>query len=148
VLQESELTVRECLAMYAGHYPAPCSVGETLGPVGLAGKRNARCGELSGRQRRPLDVALVLIGDPELIFLDEPTSGFDPAARQLTWEVIVSLRDLGKTIFLTMYYMEEAERIAVIAAGQIVAGGSAAAARHPGRLGSRLRRGPARPADR
>jgi ABC-2 type transport system ATP-binding protein len=84
---------------------------------------------LSGGQRRRLDVALALIGDPELIFLDEPTTGFDPAARQSTWDVIAGLRDLGKTIFLTTHYMEEAERladrIAVIAAGQIVAEGTA-----------------------
>ena len=134
VLQESEpeaeLTVRECLALYAGYYPAPRPVGETLEMVGLTGRRNARCEQLSGGQRRRLDVALALIGNPELIFLDEPTTGFDPAARQATWEVIASLRDLGKTIFLTTHYMEEAERladrIAVIVAGQIAAEGTAA----------------------
>ena len=133
VLQESEpeaeLTVRECLALYAGYYPAPRPVGETLELVGLGNRRNARCGRLSGGQRPRLDVALALIGDPELLFLDEPTTGFDPAARQSTWEVIAGLRDLGKTIFLTTHYMEEAERladrIAVIAAGQIVAEGTA-----------------------
>jgi ABC-2 type transport system ATP-binding protein len=133
VLQESEpeaeLTVRECLALYAGYYPAPRPVGETLDLVGLGNRRNARCGRLSGGQRRRLDVALALIGDPELLFLDEPTTGFDPAARQSAWEVIAGLRDLGKTIFLTTHYMEEAERladrIAVIAAGQIVAEGTA-----------------------
>jgi ABC-2 type transport system ATP-binding protein len=125
---ESELTVRECVALYAGYYPAPRPVGETLELVGLTGKSNARCGQLSGGQRRRLDVALALIGDPELIFLDEPTTGFDPAARKQTWEVIAGLRDLGKTIFLTTHYMEEAERladwIAVINAGQIVAEGT------------------------
>jgi ABC-2 type transport system ATP-binding protein len=134
VLQESEpeaeLTVRECLALYAGYYPAPRPVGETLEMVGLASKHNARCGQLSGGQRRRLDVALALIGDPELVFLDEPTTGFDPAARQAAWEVISGLRDLGKTIFLTTHYMEEAERladrIAVISGGQIVAEGTAA----------------------
>jgi len=128
VLQESEpeaeLTVQECLDLYAGYYPRPRPVGETLELVGLVGKRNARCGQLSGGQRRRLDVALALIGDPELIFLDEPTTGFDPAARQSTWAVVAGLRSLGKTIFLTTHYMEEAERladrIAVIAAGQIV----------------------------
>jgi ABC-2 type transport system ATP-binding protein len=133
VLQESEpeaeLTVRECLALYAGYYPKPRPVGETLELVGLASRGGARCGQLSGGQRRRLDVALALIGDPELIFLDEPTTGFDPAARQSAWEVIAGLRDLGKTIFLTTHYMEEAERladrIAVIAAGQIVAEGTA-----------------------
>ena len=98
--------------------------------MGLADRRAARCGQLSGGQRRRLDVALALIGDPELVFLDEPTTGFDPAARQSAWEVIAGLRDLGKTIFLTTHYMEEAERladrIAVIAAGRIVAEGTAA----------------------
>jgi len=93
--------------------------------VGLAHRRAARCGRLSGGQQRRLDVALALIGDPELVFLDEPTTGFDPAARQSAWEVIAGLRDLGKTIFLTTHYMEEAERladqIAVIAAGRMAA---------------------------
>jgi ABC-2 type transport system ATP-binding protein len=134
VLQESEpeveLTVEECLSLYAGYYPKPRDVAETLGLVGLAERRSARCGRLSGGQRRRLDVALALIGDPELVFLDEPTTGFDPAARQSAWEVIAGLRDLGKTIFLTTHYMEEAERladrIAVIAAGAIVAEGTAA----------------------
>ncbi len=134
VLQESqpedELTVEECLSLYAGYYPRPRPVAETLEPVGLAGRRTARCGRLSGGQRRRLDVALALIGDPELIFLDEPTTGFDPAARKSAWEVIAGLRDLGKTIFLTTHYMEEAEyladRIAVLTAGRIVAEGTAA----------------------
>ena len=98
--------------------------------MGLADRRAARCGQLSGGQRRRLDVALALIGDPELVFLDEPTTGFDPAARQSAWQVIAGLRDLGKTIFLTTHYMEEAERladrIAVIAAGRIVAEGTPA----------------------
>ena len=134
VLQESEpeaeLTAEECLSLYAGYYPAPRPVAETLELVGLADRRNARCGRMSGGQRRRLDVALALIGDPELIFLDEPTTGFDPAARQSAWDVIAGLRDLGKTIFLTTHYMEEAERladrIAVLAAGRIVAEGTAA----------------------
>ena len=125
VLQESqpeeELTAEECLALYAGYYPRPRPVAETLGLVGLTDRRSARCGQMSGGQRRRLDVALALIGDPELIFLDEPTTGFDPAARKSAWEVIAGLRDLGKTIFLTTHYMEEAEyladRIAVLAAG-------------------------------
>jgi ABC-2 type transport system ATP-binding protein len=98
--------------------------------VGLADHRHARCGRMSGGQRRRLDVALALIGDPELIFLDEPTTGFDPAARKSAWDVIAGLRDLGKTIFLTTHYMEEAERladrIAVLAAGRIVAEGTPA----------------------
>ena len=134
VLQESEpeaeLTVQECLSLYAGYYPRPRPVAETLELVGLADRASARCGRLSGGQRRRLDVALALIGDPELIFLDEPTTGFDPAARQSAWQVIAGLRDLGKTIFLTTHYMEEAEyladRIAVLAAGRIVAEGTAA----------------------
>jgi ABC-2 type transport system ATP-binding protein len=134
VLQESqpevELTVEECVSLYAGYYPRPRPVGETLELVGLADRRAARCGRLSGGQRRRLDVALALIGDPELVFLDEPTTGFDPAARQSAWQVIAGLRDLGKTIFLTTHYMEEAEhladRIAVIAAGRIVAEGAPA----------------------
>jgi ABC-2 type transport system ATP-binding protein len=134
VLQESEpeaeLTVEECVALYAGYYPRPKPVAETLELVGLADRLAVRCGRLSGGQRRRLDVALALIGDPELVFLDEPTTGFDPAARQSAWDVIAGLRDLGKTIFLTTHYMEEAERladrIAVIAAGRIVAEGTAA----------------------
>jgi ABC-2 type transport system ATP-binding protein len=134
VLQESqpedELSAEECLALYAGYYPRPRPVAETLDLVGLTDHRTARCGRMSGGQRRRLDVALALIGDPELIFLDEPTTGFDPAARKSAWEVIAGLRDLGKTIFLTTHYMEEAEyladRIAVLAAGRIVAEGTAA----------------------
>ena len=134
VLQESqpeaELTVEECVSLYAGYYPRPRPVAEMLELVGLADRLAVRCGRLSGGQRRRLDVALALIGDPELVFLDEPTTGFDPAARQSAWEVIAGLRDLGKTIFLTTHYMEEAERladqIAVIAAGHIVAEGTAA----------------------
>jgi len=134
VLQESEaeaeLTVEECVLLYAGYYPAARPVTETLSLVGLADQRSSRCGRLSGGQRRRLDVALALVGDPELVFLDEPTTGFDPAARHSAWEVIAGLRDLGKTIFLTTHYMEEAEyladRIAVIAAGRIVAEGTAA----------------------
>jgi ABC-2 type transport system ATP-binding protein len=132
VLQESEaepgLSVRECLDLYAGYYPSPRDVDETLELVDLAGQADQRAGALSGGQRRRLDVALALIGDPELIFLDEPTTGFDPAARRAAWEVIAGLRDLGKTVFLTTHYMEEAERladrIAVIAAGEIVAEGT------------------------
>jgi ABC-2 type transport system ATP-binding protein len=134
VLQESqpeaELTVRECLTLYAGYYPNPRPVDETLALVGLGDRPTARTARLSGGQRRRLEVALALIGDPELIFLDEPTTGFDPAARRATWEVIAGLRALGKTVFLTTHYMEEAEyladRIMVIAAGQIVAEGTPA----------------------
>ena len=134
VLQESEpepeLTVEECMSLYAGYYPRSRPVRETLDLVGLADRPTMRCGQLSGGQRRRLDVALALIGDPELLFLDEPTTGFDPSARRAAWDVISGLRALGKTIFLTTHYMEEAEyladRIAVIAKGQIVAEGDAA----------------------
>ncbi len=132
VLQESGaepgLTVRECVALYAGYYPAPRNIDETIALVGLAAQAGERALKLSGGQRRRLDVALALIGDPELIFLDEPTTGFDPSARRAAWEVVAGLRALGKTIFLTTHYMEEAERladrIAVIAAGEIVAEGT------------------------
>jgi ABC-2 type transport system ATP-binding protein len=132
VLQESEvepgLTVRECLELYGGYYHAPRSVDETLTLVELSGHAEERATSLSGGQQRRLDVALALIGDPELIFLDEPTTGFDPSARQAAWDVIGGLRDIGKTVFLTTHYMEEAERladrIAVIAAGEIIAEGT------------------------
>jgi ABC-2 type transport system ATP-binding protein len=132
VLQESGaepgLTVRECVALYAGYYSAPRNIDETVALVGLAAQADERATKLSGGQRRRLDVALALIGDPELIFLDEPTTGFDPSARRAAWEVVDGLRRLGKTIFLTTHYMEEAERladrIAVIAAGRIVAEGT------------------------
>jgi ABC-2 type transport system ATP-binding protein len=134
VLQESApeawLTVRECLAMYAGYYPRPLPVDRALDLVGLTGKAGDRCDRLSGGQLRRLDMALALIGDPELVFLDEPTTGFDPSARHAAWEVIAGLRDLGKTIFLTTHYMEEAETLAdqivIIAAGRAVASGTPA----------------------
>jgi ABC-2 type transport system ATP-binding protein len=141
VLQESQpepgLTVRECLELYAGYYTAPRDIGETIALVGLAEKEDSPAEQLSGGQRRRLDVALALVGDPELIFLDEPTTGFDPSARRAAWGVIAGLRDLGKTVFLTTHYMDEAEnladRIAVIAAGRIVAEGT------PSTLGGRQR---------
>lgn len=134
VLQESSpeerLTVRECLSMYAGYYERPLPVDRALELVGLTGQQGSRCDKLSGGQLRRLDMALALIGDPELIFLDEPTTGFDPSARHSAWEVISGLRDLGKTVFLTTHYMEEAEtladRIVIIAAGKIVASGTPA----------------------
>ena len=132
VLQESApdpgLTVREALELYAGYYSKPRSVVETIALVGLEGKHDRQATSLSGGERRRLDFALALIGDPELIFLDEPTTGFDPSARRTAWDVIENLRDLGKTIFLTTHYMDEAERladrIAVIVDGSIVAQGS------------------------
>ena len=122
-----ELTVRETLEQYAGYYRSPRGVSETIGQVGLSEKADARVGRLSGGQQRRVDVAVALIGDPELLFLDEPTTGFDPSARRQAWEVIAGLRDLGKTIFLTTHYMDEAQqladRAAIIASGQIVAEG-------------------------
>jgi ABC-2 type transport system ATP-binding protein len=141
VLQESQpepgLSVRECLAMYAGFYRAPRDIDETIALVGLTGKADALGTRLSGGQRRRLDFALALIGDPELIFLDEPTTGFDPSARRAAWDVIAGLRRLGKTIVLTTHYMDEAERladrIAVLSAGRIVAEGT------PATLGGRDR---------
>ena len=132
VLQESApdpgLTVRESLELYAGYYSHPRLVTETIALVGLSGKTDRQATSLSGGERRRLDFGLALIGDPELIFLDEPTTGFDPSARRAAWEVIDDLRELGKTIFLTTHYMDEAERladrIAVIVGGQIVAQGT------------------------
>jgi len=134
VLQESEiepdLTARECVQLYAGYHLHPRPVTETLELVGLADRADRRGSQLSGGQRRRLDVALALIGDPELVFLDEPTTGFDPSARRQAWDVIAGLRSLGKTIFLTTHYMEEAERLAdrilVISKGRIVAEGTPA----------------------
>jgi ABC-2 type transport system ATP-binding protein len=141
VLQESQpeldLSVRECLELYAGYYSAPRDVEDTIALTGLTGQADQRTTRLSGGQRRRLDVALALVGDPELIFLDEPTTGFDPAARRASWEVIGGLRALGTTILLTTHYMEEAERladrIAVMRDGCIVATGT------PATLGGRNR---------
>ena len=118
------LTVREALSLYAGYYSAPRPVDEVIGLVGLEAKADERGGRLSGGQQRRLDVGLALIGDPELLFLDEPTTGFDPSARRQAWEVLADLRDLGKTLFLTTHYMEEAQRladrVAIIRRGEIV----------------------------
>lgn len=132
VLQECRmeelLTVRETLEMYAGYYATPRSVGETIELVGLSEKADERAGRLSGGQQRRLDVAVALIGDAELLFLDEPTTGFDPSARRQAWRVIEGLRDLGKTVMLTTHYMDEAQaladHVAVIAAGRIIAAGT------------------------
>src|SRR2546429_5008799 len=132
VLQESEpepgLSVRECLELYAGYFRAPLDVDRTIALVGLTDQTGTLAAQLSGGQRRRLDVALALIGDPDIVFLDEPTTGFDPSARRAAWEVIAGLRHLGKTIFLTTHYMDEAEyladRIAIIAGGRIVAEGT------------------------
>lgn len=124
----AELTVCELLERFAGFYPRPRPVAETLELVGLQACRNARAGTLSGGQQRRLDVAMALVGDPDVLFLDEPTTGFDPSARHRTWAVISRLRELRKTILLTTHYMEEAEaladRVVVIVAGRIVAQGT------------------------
>ena len=129
VLQSSamyaNLTVREILAAFAGYYRRARDVDEVIGLAGLEEKRDARVKSLSGGQKRRLDLGLALIGDPELLFLDEPTTGFDPGARRAAWETIRSLRSLGKTILLTTHYLDEAEqlsdRVAVLREGRIVA---------------------------
>ena len=124
------LTVAETIAMYASYYPRPRPAGEVIALVGLQDKRNSRVVKLSGGQQRRLDVAIALAGDPELLFLDEPTTGFDPSARHEAWEVVKNLAILGKTVVLTTHYMDEAQyladRVAVIAAGRIVAQGTPA----------------------
>ncbi len=116
--------------MYSGYYPHPRPVDEVIGLVGLDEKRDARVVTLSGGQQRRLDVAIALAGDPEMLFLDEPTTGFDPSARHEAWEVVKSLADLGKTVLLTTHYMDEAQyladRVAVIADGRLVAEGTPA----------------------
>jgi ABC-2 type transport system ATP-binding protein len=121
------LTVRETVELFAGYYPAPRDVDEVIEVVGLSEKRDARVHRLSGGQHRRLDVAVALAGDPELLFLDEPTTGFDPGARRNAWEIVRNLTGLGKTVFLTTHYMDEAQalagRVAVIARGEIVAEG-------------------------
>jgi ABC-2 type transport system ATP-binding protein len=121
------LTVRETVDLYAGYYPRPRSVDEVIDVVGLEEKRDVRVDKLSGGQQRRLDVAIGLAGDPELLFLDEPTTGFDPSARRHAWEMVKNLTALGKTVFLTTHFMDEAQylasRVAVIARGEIVAEG-------------------------
>jgi ABC-2 type transport system ATP-binding protein len=121
------LTVEETVALYAGYYPSPKPVDEVIEVVGLTAKADTRVLKLSGGQQRRLDVAIALAGDPELLFLDEPTTGFDPSARRGAWEVVKHLAALGKTVLLTTHYMDEAQyladRVAVIAAGVIVAEG-------------------------
>ncbi len=128
VLQQSQfwpnLTVRELHRMFAGYYERPRDIDGVIDLVGLAEKRNARAKTLSGGQKRRLDLGLALVGDPDLVFLDEPTTGFDPAARRAAWEMIRNLRSLGKTVLLTTHYLDEAEqladRVAVLRNGQIV----------------------------
>ncbi len=123
------LTVREVVEMIAGYYPAPRDVDEVIGLAGLTEQRDQRVKKLSGGQRRRVDLAVALAGDPELLFLDEPTTGFDPSARRQAWETVRGLTALGKTIFLTTHFMDEAQaladRLAIIADGQIVASGTA-----------------------
>jgi ABC-2 type transport system ATP-binding protein len=132
------LSVREAVAHWAGLYPAPRDVDETIALAGLTGSADRRTRMLSGGQQRRLDFALALVGDPELIFLDEPTTGFDPAARRNAWETVRSLRDLGKTVLLTTHYLDEAQaladRVAIIKDGAILAEGA------PRELGDATRR--------
>ena len=125
---DAYLTVAETVDMFRGYYPKPRDRNEVLELVGLTEKRDSRVNKLSGGQRRRLDVAVALAGDPRLLFLDEPTTGFDPGARRNAWEVIKGLAGLGKTIFLTSHSMDEvqylADRVAIIAGGKVVAEGS------------------------
>ncbi|HET7591216.1 MAG TPA: ABC transporter ATP-binding protein [Solirubrobacterales bacterium] len=131
VLQECELdplwTVREAVSLFARFYSRPRDVEQTIDLVGLGEKRDARIGSLSGGQKRRADVALGIVGDPDLIFLDEPTTGFDPTARREAWNMIEGLKALGKTVFLTTHYMDEAQhladRVAILRGGRIVAQG-------------------------
>jgi ABC-2 type transport system ATP-binding protein len=128
VLQQSELwpqlTAREVIQVFAGYYPHRRDVDEVIELVGLGEKAKARVKTLSGGQKRRLDLAVALVGDPDVVFLDEPTTGFDPAARRTAWGMIRSLRELGKTILLTTHYLDEAQqladRVAVIVSGRIV----------------------------
>ncbi len=121
------LTVRETVRLYAGYYPSPRNVDEVIELVGLLEKRDTRVSKLSGGQQRRLDVAIALAGDPRLLFLDEPTTGFDPNARRNAWDIVKNLAAIGKTVFLTTHFMDEAQslakRVAVIARGEIVAEG-------------------------
>jgi len=134
VLQQSQLhpnlTVAETHRVFAGYYQRPRDVDEVIDLVGLGEKRDARVKTLSGGQKRRLDLGVALVGDPDLVFLDEPTTGFDPAARRAAWELIRALRSLGKTILLTTHYLDEAEnladRVAVVREGRIVREGAPA----------------------
>jgi len=122
---EPALTVRESLQQYAGYYRNPREVDEVIGLVGLEEQAGTRARKLSGGQQRRLDVGIALVGDPDLLFLDEPTTGFDPSARRQAWEMVAGLRGLGKTVLLTTHYMEEAQfladRVAIMSEGRIVA---------------------------
>lgn len=125
---EPYLTVREVVELIGGYYPAPRAVDEVLQLVGLTDQAKQRVIKLSGGQKRRVDLAVAIVGDPELLFLDEPTTGFDPSARRQAWETLRGLTQLGKTIFLTTHFMDEAQaladRVAVMAAGRIVATGT------------------------
>ncbi len=125
---EEYLTVREVVQLYGGYYPRPRDVDEVIALVGLTEQARRPVRKLSGGQRRRVDLAVALAGDPDLLFLDEPTTGFDPSARRQAWDMIKGLVSLGKTIFLTTHFMDEAQRladrVAVIAAGRIVAEGT------------------------
>ena len=140
------LTVRETIDLYARYYPKPRDVDEVIDLVGLGEKRDTRVNKLSGGQQRRLDVAIALAGDPELLFLDEPTTGFDPGARRNAWQIVDNLSELGKTVLLTTHYMDEAQhladRVAVIAKGEIVAEGppSTLGGRHVAETVIRFRR--------
>ena len=137
------LTVRETVELYARYYPTPRDVDEVIDLVGLGEKRTTRVNKLSGGQQRRLDVAVALAGDPELLFLDEPTTGFDPNARRNAWGIVRNLTGLGKTIFLTTHFMDEAQylanRVAVIAKGLIVAEGTPATLAGRDRMQTRVR---------
>ena len=128
------LTVREAVAHWAGLYPRPRDVDETIALTGLEESAEQRTRTLSGGQQRRLDFALALVGDPELVFLDEPTTGFDPAARRQAWDTVRSLQRLGKTVLLTTHYLDEAQaladRVAIVKDGAILAEGA------PGELGA------------
>ncbi len=140
---ERYLTVAETIQMYASYYPHPRPADEVIDLVGLGAKRDSRVTKLSGGQVRRLDVAIALAGDPDLLFLDEPTTGFDPSARREAWEVVKNLASLGKTVLLTTHYMDEAQyladRVAVIAAGKIVAEGPPATLGDRNLAGARVR---------
>jgi ABC-2 type transport system ATP-binding protein len=137
------LTVAESIEMYAGYYPSRRPTDEVIDVVGLSEKRDTRVNKLSGGQQRRLDVAIALAGDPELLFLDEPTTGFDPSARRNAWEVVKNLIEMGKTVFLTTHFMDEAQyladRVIVIANGLIVAEGPPASLAGRDQMRTRIR---------
>ena len=141
---EPVLTVRETVELYAAAYPSPRPVDEVIALVDLDEQRDTRVSSLSGGQQRRLDLAIGIAGDPELLFLDEPTTGFDPSARRRSWELIRRLGSLGKTVMLTTHYMEEAqqlaERVVVIAAGEIVADSTPDTLSSDGTVGDQLPR--------